>query len=210
MKKFCFSLFIFICFFIRAQKDSVLAKADSSFNNGLYIKYSDWRYNTPIHVDSITCKKESASTSVYTKLDNNNYITYTRKGKTEKVHVNSVWGYMENKKLYVYFAGKFQAVNYTGTICMFMILAYRQTPTFTMNTPNKHYTYPTNKAFQPFLISFYNSAILTGSPEQMCKLLKPDPELYQEYKALDKEKQIELMKQYVVKYNKLHPFYILK
>jgi hypothetical protein len=207
MIRFYITLCIFLVITISAQKDSVLAKIDSSFTKGIYLKYSDFRCNRPIPVDSITCKKNNEATDIYTKLKNNNHITYTKNGKAVKIPVGAIWGYMENKKLYVYFEGKFEPVNYPGAICNFWALTYHKEPHLTFNS---YKGVMVNKAFQPFIMSFYNGKIAYASYDELCKLLKPDAVLYEEYKSLDKEKRSEQLKQYIIKYNKTHPIYILK
>jgi hypothetical protein len=218
MNKLTSLVLLFTTLVCTAQTDSVRAKVDSSFIEGIYISGMDFRSNTPIKSDSFSVKNNNDSKDIYTKLASNSQFTCTVNGVKKILPTRSIWGYYSNRKLYVQKDKKFFLVTYPGTISFF-IATNQETEFNTTRISNDrsspfYNSYRTSVSsaglvLRPYLISNYNGKVIKGKPSKLENLIKNDPEIYQEFRKLEPIDLSE-MKSLVLKYNARHPLYILK
>lgn len=204
--KFLAYTFLFLSSFIFGQKDS-LSPSDL-LKPGIYLTFGDFKANNPIPFDSISFKDDNKTDNVLTKLKKNTSINYIKNGKAGRNNSAFIWGFTDDKKLYVNFNSAFNKASYVGSICTFFSYTnktYDTRPMYNPKFPTSQGSYGTQKTLTLFIMDREDGIATECTPKKLSKLLKKDDALYKEYDALDKNKKHTLMEGFVKRFNETHP-----
>ncbi len=127
--------------------------------------------------------------------------------KEQKIDLSQVFGYCQNRSVYINFNKDFNKLNVIGTLCYF---------TATVNNINgsrdpMDYNYAINTSaneLHQFVFDTRTNKVLDFNVKNMEELLKDDIELYTVFMKLKKREKNDAIFIYLRKYNENHPFYL--
>ncbi|MBA3679936.1 MAG: hypothetical protein H0W73_01920 [Bacteroidetes bacterium] len=198
--KFFLYLFLLLTSFIFGQKDSL--SSSNILKPGIYLTFGDFKANKPLPFDSISFKDDNKTDNILAKLKKNTSVNYIKNGKAGRINSSFIWGFTDDKKLYVNFNSTFNKASYVGSICTFFSYITKMQDTRPGSRDAKFQSY---KAFALFIMNFEDGIAVEATPKKLSKLLKKDPLLFQEYDALDKDKKHNLMEGFVKRFNEANP-----
>lgn len=196
-----------------AQSDSVMITELAPFNDGLFLSHKDHRYNTSIPKENIITSINKDQVDFYNKLTSTPKIEYLVGGKTFTVESVNVWGFVQNKTLFVNYKGVFYRVPVFGSISYFAgiveVTGYYTgvyDPMYGMGAGRAVRT----KELNEFLLSYYDGQVMNFDIDELEKLLSKDEVVYKEYKSISKRKRRKQVTRFIRMYNDRHPVYYLK
>lgn len=205
-------LFTVLSLGLRSQTDSVLVTELNFFSDGLYLTNNDHRHNAAITKDKIITSINKDQVDFFYKLTSGNKIEYLRDGNTTPLDPTTVWGFVQNKTLFVNFKGVFYRVPVFGAISYFAgvieVTGYYTgiyDPMYGMGGGRPVKT----KEINEFLVSYYNGKVIPFDLDQLDALLKTDETVYKEYKSLSRRKRRKQITRFIRMYNDRHPVYYL-
>lgn len=205
---------ILICLsvFCIAQKDSLMYNENTILTEGIYLSYSDFRANHPIIKEEIESNLNKEQLDFFGKVIDEHKFTYTRNGIKNKVDAKKVWGFYQNKTLYVNYKEVFYRVPVFGSICYLVALV--EVPTYFPGPYGPGYgavgSRAKTKEIREFIINFYDGIVEELNFEKVELLLSRDEALYKEFKALKRGKRKSQISRFIKMYNEKHPVYFLK
>lgn len=209
-------------FFILALIQSMLyAQIDTSqmfrytpssiLKEGVYLTFENFIKQKPIPFENIrTVNKE---TSIENLLKQKVFYYTDASGFTKEIESRSIWGYVLNNALFVYYNKDFFRVSYLGSIAHFIATQTIRNyvnpydPYYGYYYPYPTHSYETTQLIQN-IIDFKTGKIYPFTPDAVLALISDDNELFNEYSQLKKKKKRELMFLYIRKYNEKHPLYL--
>lgn len=208
-------LSILFCFFLSgfsfSQSDSVLVPAFLDIPDGIFLTYSDFRYNKSVSKDKIISSGNKEQLDFIGKTLEKQTFIFFEGQKTIEFESKSVWGFVQNKTLYVNFKGSFYRVPVFGSICYLVATVEIVGVGFydPMFGPGSG---PSGRRqeVREFLINFYDGVVTEFKMDEAELLLARDKVLYNEFKKLSNRKQKDQIFRYIRKYNEAHPVYFLK
>ncbi|MBL7917693.1 MAG: hypothetical protein JNM96_04800, partial [Bacteroidia bacterium] len=102
-----------------AQSDSALINDLNYFKDGLYFTHSDFRKNSPLTKNNINTDLNKEQLDFYYKITSFDKINYTQSGTTYTIESKTIWGFVQNKTLFLNYNGVFYRVPVFGSICYF-------------------------------------------------------------------------------------------
>lgn len=201
----CLSLF---CLGLGAQADSVKVAEDRP--DGIYRSYSDFRRNIYISREQVISDLKKDQLDFMSKVLAADKLSYSSPGGVVTVLPKDVWGYYQNKVLYLNYKEEFFRVPVFGSVC------YLVATVSVINTgfydPMWGYGVNTSrtKEIREFIMNFYDGAITEFSMEKAEELLSRDPVLFAEYMKLNRRNRKEQVNRYIRRFNEAHPVYFLK
>ena len=191
------------------QADSILAPANLNFPDEVFLTYTDFRYNKGISVEQIISPIKKDQLDFLIKTIETETLTYMEGQKTSTVTSNTIWGFFQNKTLYINFRGDFYRVPVFGSICYLVatVEVYGSGFYDPMFGPGFN---SRRQEVREFLINFYDGVVKEFKMEDAELLLSRDKTLFEEYKKLNRRNQREQIFRYIRKYNETHPIYFLK
>lgn len=207
-----FLLFIFVCirYFSFSQTDSVEYVSGTPIEDGIYMSYTDFRYNRSIGKNLINSKQDKEQLEFISKVLENEKFTVIQDGAEVVYNSKEVWGYFQNNTFYVNYKGDFYRVPVFGSISF--LVAYVTVvspafydPRFALTSPSS-----TSKELREFLINFYDGVLMEFTIERAEELLSRDQILFEDYKKLTKRKQKDEIYRFIRRYNQAHPVYFQK
>lgn len=207
-----------ICLFTLAiklwsQADSVAFSKDFILNEGLYLNYSDLRHNWPIPKEKIVTDINKDQLEFYSKLIESDKIDYIERDN-EKAHImaENVWGFCQNNVIYINSNKSFFRITVFGAISFFLasVPVTYYNPGYNTFINGSVGTTTTAKEIREYLMDFYTGTRVEFTLESLELMLKPDPEIYNEFMALSRKKKREMASRYIRKYNEKHPVYFPK
>lgn len=200
-------LFILISAKLYAQ-DSVAYSRDYEFKEGLFLTLTDFKNNKPILKADIVSNLPKTDSDFLTQLVSQKTITYKDdKGNEQKVETLTLWGYCQNRSLYLNFNKGFQRVNVIGLVFHFTALVTVYSP---YNDP-MGMNYGINGTYtqlQQFMYDTRTNKVHDFNVKNMEVLLKDDDTLYKEFMKLKKRKKSDSIFIYLRKYNEKHFLYL--
>lgn len=205
--------FFILAFEVFPQADSVAFSKDFVLNEGLYLNYSDLRHNWPISKERIITDINKDQLEFYSKLIESDKIEYIeRNNEKTTTMAEKVWGFCQNNVIYINSNKSFFRITVFGAISFFLasvpVTYYSSGYNTFINGPVG--TTTTAKEIREYLMDFYTGTRVEFSLESLESMLKPDPEIYNEFMALPRKKKRELASRYIRKYNEKHPVYFPK
>ncbi len=204
------SLLMFFVFsgFLKAQKDSVLYNSEFRFKDGIYLNYESFRHNKPILSSSIISDFNRSEIDFIRKVVSSSEISYKDSaGITREISPSKLWGFCENRSVYIRYNGDFNKIVVMGTICHFtaMYTTYLSSgPSTVVGTSAGQPV----ESMQQYVLDMKTGSVLDFVLPNMEAILKRDDTLYKEFMGMKKGKRRKMMFFYLRKYNEAHPLYI--
>jgi hypothetical protein len=204
MMKYVFSpLLILLCLVVRAQT-SVPYTRDYEFKEGVFLSWSQFLNNAPVPKANIISSVPSGQIDFLTEVLEQEMLTYKDSaGIEQKVKISSVWGYCQNRALYINFNNGFDRINVIGNLSLFSSMVVR-TP-IEPDPMNDIYSVNTYDELRQFVYDTQNNKAWDFNVKNMEVLLKNDDELYQAFMKLKKREKADSIFIYLRKYNEKHP-----
>lgn len=198
---------------LRSQSDSVIVTELAPFNDGLYLSHNDHRHNKAIPKEDIVTKINKDQVDFYYKVTTTPKIEYIREGTTYTVDPVNVWGFVQNKTLFINYKGIFYRVPVFGSISYFAgvveVTGYYTgvyDPMYGMGTGRAVKT----KELNEFIVSYYDGKVIGFDMSYLEKLLSTDDVVYKEFKSLSRRKRKKQVTRFIRMYNERHPVHYLK
>jgi len=214
---------------LQAQNDSIVKikyTPDFRFTDGLYLNFEQVRTNHPIASARIISTDDPFDINFFTNLVKNKIIGYYDAFGTKKeVQTENVWGFCRDGKLYIQYNGEFNRIPIVGSVCHFIaditVTNMQYDPFYTdyydyyyyNSYNNLYYNRPyrnttRTREMRQYLLDFETGKVLSFDRESVKSLLMRDTALYDEFSALRKRKQKDLMFFFIRRFNEKHPLYI--
>lgn len=198
---------------LRSQSDSVAVTELAPFTDGLYLTHNDHRYNKAISKEYIVTNINKDQVDFYSKVTNTPKIEYQVGGTTYTVDPVNIWGFVQNKTLFINYKGVFYRVPVFGSISYFAgiveVTGYYTgvyDPMYGMGTGRAVRT----KELNEFIVSYYDGKVVGFDMDYLEKLLSTDEVVYKEYKSLSRRKRKKQVTRFIRMYNERHPVHYLK
>jgi hypothetical protein len=194
------------------------------FEDGLFLNFEQVKLNKPI------AKSQIITTIPYDDPDFYDLILKEKKlelydnlGSKEEIGTKNIWGYSKNGVLYVNVNEDFYRITIVGSICHFVasLTTYSNYGSPYYNGYAYPYSYydpyspysstsSGNTELKQYLLDFKTGNILEYDVQSIEILLMADPELHDEFAALNNKKQKQLKFMYLRKFNERNPLYFPK
>ncbi len=185
----------------------------SPLKEGIYLSFDKFIKQQPLPFENLVNYNQETNKE---QLFKQKSLFYTDPfGLTKEIETRSIWGYVSNNALFVYYNKDFYRVSYLGSIAHFIATqtvrnyATPYDPYYGYYYPYPSHSYETTQLVQN-VIDLKTGKIYPFTPEAILALIADDNELFNEYSQLKKKKKRELMFLYIRKYNERHPLYLYK
>lgn len=207
MKYFLFP-FLLLSVFCSAQQDSVAYSRDYEFKEGFFLTAEQFKANTPVFKNDIISSYPKSQVDFMTQMLEQKFLTYkANDGSEQKVETGSLWGFCQNRSVYINFNNEFHRLNVIGVLCHF--IASVNLP-MNYSDPMNTYGINTNNELRQFILDTRINKVLDFNVRNMEIILQDDPVLLAEFMKLKKRKKTDSIFIYLRKYNEKHPLYLLK
>jgi hypothetical protein len=190
------------------QADSLRVQEDRP--DGIYLTYNDFRRNNFIAKEQLITEFKKEQLDFISKVTTTDKISFNAQGAVVSMPTKDLWGYYQNKALYVNYKGEFFRVPVFGAICYLVATVSVINSGFYDPT----YSYGVNatrtKEIREFIIDFYDGNIIDFTMEKAEAMLGRDSVLYAGYKGLSRRSRKEQVNRYIRRFNEAHPVYFLK
>jgi hypothetical protein len=179
------------------------------FSEGLFLTIGQFKDNDPISLNAIVSTLPKTQLDFLTKVTSQNAIQYQdESGKKKTIQTSTVWGYCQNRNLYIFMNGDFNKINLIGSLSLFSAIVVKTTttPYYSMGMYSSIPT--TYKELDQFILDTQSGRVVEFTEQNMEGLLQPDEELYAEYMKLNRHKRNESMFVYLRKFNERNPLYL--
>jgi hypothetical protein len=195
------------------------------FEDGVFLNFEQVKQNKPI------AKSQIITTIPYDDPDFYDLILKEKKielfdnlGSKQEVSTKNLWGYSRNGVLYVNVNDDYYRITIVGSICHFVasLTTYDNygSPYYSgYGYPYGGYPYspyastygnPGNTELKQYVLDFKTGNILDYDVKSIDILLMQDPELHDEFAALNGKKQKQMKFLYLRKFNERNPLYFPK
>jgi hypothetical protein len=206
MKYFLLSLLLLLSVVSRSSPDSVAYSRDYEFKEGFFLTAEQFRTNSPILKNSVVSGYPKSEVDFMTQMLEQKFLTYKADdGSEQKVETSSLWGYCQNRSIFIYFNNDFHRLNVIGTLCHFTAAI---NTSITYNDPMNTYGINTSNEMRQYIFDTRTDKILEFVVNNMEVIMEDDPELLSEFTKLKKRKKADSIFIYLRKYNEKHPFYL--
>ncbi len=187
-----------------AQKDSLPYSKDFTITEGIYLSYQDFRNNQPVPKDRIISNyNRNDMNFIADVLAKDEFQYKDSTGKEHKMNCRSVWGFCNNRTVFIYHKNSFNRVPIIGNICHFTAYVYTYA---THGNPYYDNTMlNTIPDLRSFMLDTKTGMVMEFLPASLETVLKRDDTLYKQYMALSKRKKRDSCFLYLRKYNEKHP-----
>lgn len=201
--------------FLFAQ-DSIIYDANFEFYDGLYLSFDDFRNDNPIAFESVTSQYSVDDPMFLETMLENREISYAdRFGHSRTLSIDNLWGYSRRGKPFIGFKGqKYLGILFkdnsrgknSDNFGQFVVVG--QISVFQVNMMTTRYisggsSWDTNQ----LLFSIKEGKVFDYNGPEFEKLIKEDPELYQEFMKLEISDKKQQMFSFILRYNQRHPLY---
>ncbi len=230
------ALWIFIL--LAGMCNQVYSQADSTshlvkyspgfkFEEGIFLNFEQVKQNKPISKSQIITTIPYDDPDFYDRILQEKKIElYDNLGSKQEISTKNIWGYSRNGVLYVNVNEDFYRITIVGSICHFVasLTTYSNygSPYYSSyGYPYGGYYDPYSPYYSPYqnsgntelkqyLLDFKTGNILDYDVESIEILLMADPELHDEFAALNNKKQKQMKFLYLRKFNERNPLYFPK
>lgn len=205
-----FTLIIFF-FFLRlsfAQPDSMPYSRDYEFNEGLYLTINQFKSNDPLSKQAIISSIPKNELDFLKQVTEQKVINYIdANGKEQQIETISLWGYCQNRSVYLNFNNEFNKLNVIGALCHFTAIVkinigYRDPMNYNYGFSN------TADELRQFVLDTKSNKVFDFDVKNMELLLLGDSDLQNQFMALKKRNKANSIFIFLRKYNEKHPFYL--
>lgn len=205
MKNIFVFIFIILASLGFSQTNAIPYSRDYVFAEGLFLTVHQFKDNSPIPKSSIVSgvsRDDVDFLKEQVKLKNIKYIDSSK--QEHKIETSSIWGYCQNRTIYINYNNDFNRVNVIGTLMQFTALV-TTSPGFMDPMYSNYGLNTTVDELRQFVFDTQTNKILPFDVKSLTLLLKSDPQLYAEYMALGKREKTDSQFIYLRKYNESHP-----
>lgn len=167
---------------------------DYEFKEGVYLNIEAFKQNAPILKSDIISSIPKEQTDFFTLLLELKQFKYKDKDGIElTIDSKSIWGYCQNRSIYINFNNSYNRLIVIGSLCHFTSTVIVQGIGY--NDP-MNYNYGINNTYQElrqYVLDVQNNKVLDFNASNMEQMLKNDEALYAEFMQLKKGKKNELI-----------------
>ncbi len=224
-------IFIFLTTFpVFSQEDSaqlVKYTPGFKFEDGVFLNFDQVKQNKPISKSQIITPIPYDDPDFFDRiLKEKKLELYDNLGSKQEISTKNLWGYSRNGVLYVNVNDDYFRITIVGSICHFVasLTTYDNygSPYYSgygypyggyPYNPYSPYSSPygnSNTELKQYLLDFKTGNILEYDVKSMEVLLMADPELHDEFAALNGKKQKQMKFMYLRKFNERNPLYFPK
>lgn len=191
-----------------SQVPTVAYSHDYEFKEGIYLSLDQFKQNNPIPKSAFVTGIPKNQLDFFTELLEEKTIIYKNSdGNEVKIEPLTIWGYSQNRSVYLNFNKVFNRVNVIGTVFHFTApvriqSVYRDPMDYNYGINNGH------DEIRQFILNTQTNVVNEFSVKSMELLLKDDAELFAQFEALKKRAQSDSIFIYLRKYNEKHPLYL--
>ena len=215
--------------FSQADSTSQLVKYTPGFKfeEGIFLNFDQVKQNKPIAKSQIITSIPYDDPDFYDRILQEKKIElYDNLGTKQEIVNKKIWGYSRNGVLYVNVNDDFYRITIVGSICHFVasLTTYNNygSPYYSgygypyggYYDPYSPYSSPYantgNTELKQYLLDFKTGNILEYDVQSIELLLMADPELHDEFAALNNKKQKQMKFLYLRKFNERNPLYFPK
>jgi hypothetical protein len=206
MKNWTLILFLLLSAGLVAQQDSVAYSREFEFKEGIFLTAHQFKRNDPILKSAIISSYPKSQVDFMKTVMEQKTIKYKLADGTEQeLESMSVWGYCQNRSIFINFNNEFNRINQIGTLCHYTAVV--STP-MTMHDPMNTYGINTSDEMRQFVFDTRINKVFDFNVKNMETLLMDDPELYEEFMKLKKRKKADSVFIFLRRYNEKHPLYL--
>jgi hypothetical protein len=210
MKRVWLFFILLLSLRLAGQTDSVQYVQGFAFNEGIYLTYQDFLANTPLPKKNIIFNGDTSRLDFLKQVVTKNMIvTKDSTGNTLSYKTASIWGYSENKTVYIQWNLSFNRVTVIGSICHFAATITNYMYTGPGTYPTQQYGTPV-ESLQQYVIDAKTGTVYNFNSESIEFLLRNDVALLTEYQKLKRKQKKDQAFIYLRKYNEKHPLYFPK
>ncbi len=181
---------------------------DYDFKEGLYLTLEQFKNNRPILKESVVSVIPKTQIDFLTQVLEQKIIIYKDSvGLEQKIQTSTLWGYSQNRTIYINFNNEFNRVNVIGTLSLFSAIVV-QVPMRNEPLGDMYAIEPSFTELHQFVFDTQNNKIYDFSSKNMELLLKIDEDLYAQFMKLKKRAKADSVFIYLRKYNEKHPLYL--
>jgi hypothetical protein len=199
-------LFFFTTQISFSQTDSVSYSHDFDFNEGFYLSINQFKSNSPIPKQAIISPVPKGEPDFFKQVTEQKTLSYMDlEGKEQHLETANIWGYCQNRSVYVNFNNGFNKLNLIGTLCHFTSIIK-----INVGYPMS-YNYGYNNTIEElrqFVLDTKNNRVYDFDVKNMEFLLSNDNDLSNQFAVLKKRIKSNSIFIYLRKYNEKHPFYL--
>lgn len=187
-----------------------------NLKEGIYANFHQAINNSPIPKSRIISTIAYDDQFFFTRIMQSKKIYYYDSfGVKHEIQTKKIWGYSNNKSMYVNINNGFYRINIVGHICHFVA---NHTSYNNNYYPNSYYDYRyypygsrspsySTTEMRQYLLDFKTGNILDYNVSSVEVLLMRDPELHDEYASLKNKKKKQLKFLYIRRFNERNPLY---
>ena len=208
MKRFLTIIFSFISLITFAQSDSIAYSRDYEFAEGFYLAVNQFKNNDPVPKSSIISGIPKDQLDFMKQLMEQKNIVFTDSRSVEQnIETLTIWGYCQNRSVYINFNKQFNKLIVIGTLCHFTaMVATSASFRYPMD-----YNYGFNNnvdVLRQYVFDTQTNKVFDFNVKTMEMLLKNDAILYDQFMALKKREKPDVIFVYLRKFNEKYPLYL--
>ena len=227
-----FHVFILVwysrCFHRKIPSTLVKYTPGFKFEEGVFLNFDQVRQNQPISKSQIITAIPYDDPDFFDLILKEKKIElFDNLGSKQEISTKNLWGYSRNGVLYVNVNNDYYRITIVGSICHFVASlttydnygspyyssygypygGYPYNPYSPYSSP---YAGQGNTELKQYLLDFKTGNILEYDVKSIEILLMADPELHDEFAALNGKKQKQMKFLYLRKFNERNPLYFPK
>jgi hypothetical protein len=187
--------------------DSVIYSSDYQFKEGVYLTYADFKSNHPIAKEQIISSYPKSEIDFFSQVVEQKSITYLNGNGEQNIASKTIWGYCQNRTIYLNFNKQFCRINVIGSLFHFTALISNN---MVFRDPMS-YNYGVNTTYdelRQFVFDTFSNTVLDFNVKNMEMILQRDSYLNQSFSSLKKKEKSNSIFIYLRKYNEAHPLYL--
>jgi hypothetical protein len=207
--KYIISFSLFFCLLTGFSQTSTIAYShDYEFKEGVYLSLDQFKQNNPIPKSAFITGIPKSQLDFFTQLLDEKTIVYKDvDGNEIKIESLTIWGYSQNRSIYLNYSNGFNRVNVIGTLFHFTA-PVKVAPTY-QDPMNYNYGISNGRdEIRQFILDTQTNSINEFSVKAMENVLKDDAELFASFEALKKRAKADSIFIYLRKFNEKHPLYL--
>lgn len=201
-------IFLFFSLGALAQTNTVAYSRDYEFKEGLFLTLEQFKKNTPIRKSAIVSVLPKDQIDFLTQVTEQKTVAYKDSaGMEHKIETATIWGFYQNRTVFINFNNDFNRVNVIGTLSLFSAIV-TQAPLRNEPIGDMYAIEPSFTELRQFVFDTQTNKVFDFNVKNMELLLKNDAELHAQFMKLKKRKKADSIFIYLRKYNEKHPLYL--
>ena len=181
---------------------------EQQFKEGIYPNVELVKKNSPIPPEWIETEMDINDRNFYKKLTRGERIIFfDDNGVRTLLITDDLWGYGQNGNLYINVGGAFHKFLFVGRYSYFIAAKTTYVPSIYVRRADIEYMKPAvltlNK--QEYIVDIVEDKVWELDEDGLERILKNDPELWNEFMNLEKRKKEKSKIPFLRRYNEKHP-----